>query len=366
MHAASGSIPVSVPRATMPSVGDRTGALLASIKNGKAPLSTWLRVADDHVLDAAFHAGPFVQDEHYFVLRVHQTYLAAARQWFAKYDPMLFALTEFSYDGRRTSEPFLVSPDTFRQVGQPAPAGMSFNDVRATGLRPYRGNTINVTVILYRNKISDGARRLLTIAERCLSVPQLQVLGAPYMAVAETGLEVLESILGLDDTVPLLGIWQCFDPLDGFRPGWFVLCESAALNPDHVWVRGNRLWQGADRDRLTRVEQTDFVLCSLGQASTLNDAGQLPVVRDMWQPVKRFAGLGNEGSLKVAKALMTAFTYAVTQSPDLLPGQADELVSKYSLAMKGLHDQAVATSMLGPRKHAQDPLLHRLTDTLAE
>jgi hypothetical protein len=352
----------------MPSVAERLGALLTSIKQGNAALSAWMPVPDDHVLDLAQKPKPepFVQNEHYFVLRVHQAYLAAARQWFTTYDPMLFALTEFTYDGGRAREPFLVSPDTFyRSAGHGVPAGMSFNDVRATGLRPYRGNTVNVTLVLYRNKVSDMARRLLGIAERCLAVPQLSAAAGPYVAIAETGLDVLESILGLDDTVPLLGTWQCFDPLDSFRPGWFVLCESAELRPEDVWVRGNRLWQGPDPGRLTKVERTDFVLCSLGQARTLSDAEQLPVVREMWQPVRRYAAMGNTDSLHVAKALMAAFTYAVTQSADLLLREANELVAKYTMAMKGLHDQAMATSMLGPGKQAADPLLHRLVETLA-
>lgn len=350
----------------MPSFGDRLGALATSIRQGNAPVATWLRVPDDHLIGAAAHAEPFVPDGHYFVLRVHQAYLAAARQWFARYDPMLFALTEFTYDGGRTREPFLVSPGTFRQAGHSAPAGMSFTDVRATGLRPYRGNTVNVTVILYRSKISDPARALLDIAERCLAATGLSAAASPYTAVAETGLDALESILGLDDTVPLLGIWQCFDPLDDFGPGWFVLCESSTLTADQVWVRGNRLWLGADPAQLTPASGTDFVLCSLGQARALSDAQQLPDFRRMWAPVQRFASMGNADSLKVARALMTALKLAVLESPDLIPGQADELVKKYALALQGTHDRALETAMLGARKSPSDPLLKSLAQTLAD
>jgi len=350
----------------MPSFGDRLGALATSIRQGNAPVATWLRVPDDHLIGAAANAEPFVPDGHYFVLRVHQAYLAAARQWFARYDPMLFALTEFTYDGGRTREPFLVSPGTFRQAGHSAPAGMSFTDVRATGLRPYRGNTVNVTVILYRNKVSDAARTLLDIAERCLAAAGLSATASPYTAVAETGLDALESILGLDDTVPLLGIWQCFDPLDDFGPGWFVLCESSALSADQVWVRGNRLWLGADPAQLTPASGADFVLCSLGQALALSDAQQLPDFRRMWAPVQRFASMGNADSLKVAKALMTALKLAVLESPDLIPGQADELVKKYALALQGIHDRALETTMLGPRKRPPDPMLRSLAETLAD
>jgi hypothetical protein len=346
-------------------LAERMGTLLTAVKQGNPPLSTWLRVADDHVLDGAEQSVPFTANGHYFVLRVHQAYLAAARQWFARYDPMLFALTEYTtYDGGRTREPFLVSPDTFRRDGHPAPAGMSFTDVRATGLRPYRGNTIDVTVILYRNKVSDAARQLLSIAEHCLVIPQLAA-AAPYLSIAETGLEALESVLGLADTIPLLGIWKCFDPLDGFQPGWFVMCESSALEPAEIWVRGNRLLRGKDPARLSEVAGTDFLLCSLGQASVRNDAEQLEPFGMMWQPVRRFAGMGNDKAWEVAKALMTALQLALDESPDLIPSQASELISKYKRAMKGVRDEALDTgTLLGPRQQAQDPLLLSLAETL--
>lgn len=342
---------------------ERLGSLLTAIRQGNPPLSTWLRVADDHVLDAAARGAPFSADEHYFVLRMHQTYLAAARQWFARYDPMLFALTEYTYDGGRTREPFLIGPDTFNRDGHHAPPGTSFTDVRATGLRPYRGDTINVTVILYRKKVNDEARQLLSIAERCLVIPQLAVAG-PYLSIAETGLDALESILGLDDTVPLLGIWKCFDPLDSFQPGWFVMCESDALRPDEIWVRGNRLLRGKDPARLTEVTDADFLLFSLAQAVTRNDAEQLEPFRRMWKPVHHYAGLGNEKAYEVARALMTALQLALAESPDLIPSQASELVRKYKRAMRGARDEARDTDTLGPRQQVQDPLLLSLAETL--
>jgi hypothetical protein len=162
-------------------LAERMGTLLTAVKQGNPPLSTWLRVADDHVLDGAEQSVPFTANGHYFVLRVHQAYLAAARQWFARYDPMLFALTEYTtYDGGRTREPFLVSPDTFRRDGHPAPAGMSFTDVRATGLRPYRGNTNDVTDSKRSNRSSGWLTPFHCLASGSVSTP--------WMASSRAGL----------------------------------------------------------------------------------------------------------------------------------------------------------------------------------
>jgi hypothetical protein len=120
------------------SPGERLKALLTPIRKGSAPSSAWLTVPDDHLPDLGTSQTSFVADAHYFAVRVHQMHLAASRQWFATYDPLLFVQTEFSYDGGRRSEPFVAGPDTLHKRMQQvnAPAGLNITDLQATGLRP--------------------------------------------------------------------------------------------------------------------------------------------------------------------------------------------------------------------------------------
>jgi len=350
----------------MASLGERWSKLFESISRGNPPSSAWLKVPDGHVLGVTGQAEPFQAGEHYFVVRIHQAHLAAARMWFSRYDPLLSMVTEFGYDGAVQREPFLVGPSTFKTDGHPTPAGMDFTDVRATDIRPYRGGPVNVTVILYRNKVSDAIRQLLSIAERCVAVPGLSAAAGPYIQYAEAGLDALESVLGLDDTVPMLGVMHGFDPLDRFGPGWFVLCESGALEEDEIWVRGNRLYRGPDPGRLTAVDGADFVLASLGQTRTRDNAEELAEFRRMWQPVMTYANLAGDESWSVAKALMAALQLAVRQSPDLIPSQTDALIQHYLEVMKALRREAMDRVMLGAPQPAQpDPLLHSLAQTLA-
>jgi hypothetical protein len=348
----------------MASVGERWKALLTAVRHRDVTSSAWWPVPGAHRLDPAAPAEIFVADEHYFVVRLHQVHLATPQEWFARYDPLLFVHTEFMYAGERRREPFVVGPDTLRNKVQQTPAGMNVSDLQATALRPYRGGGLELTVVLCRTKIEDAARRLLSIAERCLVLPQLSVLAGPYVQVAEAGLDALEAVLGLDDVVPMLGALHGFDSAAGFRPNWFVLSKTGALTKEQTWVRDNRLWCGTDPGRLTEPD-VDFVLCSLGQTPARDDVGQLSEFRGPWNSALSYANQSAQEAWEVAKALLAALQLTVRQSADLTRSQAADLVEEYQQQLVSVHKLALKRSMLSPPSQEPDPLTHSLASTLS-
>ncbi len=355
----------------MASLAERWASLLGSIRRGNPPSSAWIQVPAERVIPPAGSGGavsqgvPFRANEHYFVVRVHQAHLADPRKWFARYDPMLFALTEYDSDGAQQREPFLVGPSTFKTDGHPTPAGMNFTDVRATEVRPYRGGAITVTMVLYQSKVSDVVRQLLSIAERCVALPGLSEMAGPYVRYAEAGLDALESVLGLDDTVPLLGVLHGFDSLDGFGPGWYVLCQAGSLPADELWVRENRLCVGPDEQHLAPAEAADFVLFSLGQTSNWDNATGQAEFQRLWRVVMNYANKPSPDSWDVAKAMMTSLADAVYASPDLIYDQADGMVAHYTDLMVALHRRALDRVVLGPEPAETDPVLARLAAIMA-
>jgi hypothetical protein len=358
----------------MASLAERWAVLLGSVRRGSPPSSVWYPVPADHVLRPGGQGGPggqappgvpFRANEHYFVVRVHQAHLADPRKWFVRYDPMLLAVTEYNAEGTQQREPFLVGPSTFQTDGHPTPAGMNFTDVRATEVRPYRGGTVSVTMVLYQNKVSDVVRKLLSIAERCVALPGLSETAGPYVKYAEAGLDALESVLGLDDTVPLLGALHGFDSLDGFGPGWYVLCQSGALALDQLWVRENRLYLGPDPEHLTPADGGDFVLFSLGQTAAWDNADGQAEFQRIWRVVMNYANKASDESWDVAKAMMTSLADAVYASPDLIFSQAEAMVGHYTDLMVQLHRQALARIPLAPPPPETDPLLARLAAIMA-
>lgn len=358
------------------SPGERLKALLTPIRKGSAPSSVWLTVPDEHLPDRGPSEASFVADAHYFVVRVRQMHLAASRQWFATYDPLLFVQTEFSYDGGRRSEPFVAGPDTLhkRAQGAPTPAGVNITDLQATGVRPYRGGDIELSVVLCRNKTKDAARRLLSIAERCLALPQLAAIATvaggaaaalPYVQVAEAGLDALEAVLGLDeDVVPMLGSLHGFDSVAGIRPGWFVLAQAGTLKQEQLWVRDGRLWYGPDSDRLVEPA-ADFVLCSLGRATMRDDATQLSGFQQQWKSVLSYANQASDESWEVAKALLAGLRLSLLTSADLTSGQARELARQYQAQMVAVHEEAVRGSLLEADAGVPDPLIRSVAAIMA-
>ncbi len=353
----------------MPSAAERLKAMIQTIRKGSAPSSAWLTVPADHLPDQGTARTPFVADAHYFAVRVHQMHLAASRQWFAQYDPLLFVQTEFTYDGGRRSEPFVAGPDTLhKRVQQQVPAGIDITGLQATSVRPYRGGDIELSVLLCRDKTKDAARRLLSIAERCLALPEISAIAAvaggaaaalPYVQVAEAGLDALEAVLGLDDVVPMLGSVHGFNSVTGIRPGWFVLAQAGTLKQEELWVRDDRLWYGPEPAKLTEPA-ADFVLCSLGQATARDDAAQLPGFQTQWKSVLNYANQAGDAAWEVAKALFTVLRLSLLTSGDLISGQAEELAGRYQAQMVAVHDQAVRASLLGAADEAPDPLTRSL------
>ena len=359
----------------MPSAAERLKALLTTIRRGSAPSSAWLTVPENHLPDQGTATPSFAADTHYFVVRVHQMHLAASRQWFAQYDPLLFVQTEFSYDGGRRSEPFVAGPDTLRKrIPQvQAPTGVNITDLQATGVRPYRGGDIELSVLLCRSKTEDAARRLLSIAERCLALPQLAAVASiaagaaaalPYAQVAEAGLDALEAVLGLDDVVPMLGSLHGFSSVTGIRPGWFVLAQAGMLKQEELWVRDGQLWYGPDEARLTEPT-ADFVLCSLGRAAVRDDAAQLPGFLQQWKSVLNYANQASDESWEVAKALFAVLRLSLLTSADLTSGQAENLAAQYQAQMVAVHNQAVKGSMLDAGAEIPDPLTRSLAAVMA-
>jgi hypothetical protein len=228
-------------------------------------------------------------------------------------------------------------------------------------------------VVLCRNKTKDAARRLLSIAERCLALPQLAAVATvaggaaaalPYVQVAEAGLDALEAVLGLDDVVPMLGSLHGFNSVAGIRPGWFVLAQAGTLKQEQLWVRDGRLWYGPDPDRLTEPG-ADFVLCSLGQAAARDDAAQLSGFQQQWKSVLSYANQASDESWEVAKALLAVLRLSLLTSADLTSGQAGELARQYQAQMVAVHDEAVKVSSLDADAGAPDPLTRTLAAIMA-
>src|SRR3712207_343875 len=114
----------------MPTLHERWGVLWERIRQSPAQLPTRIDIPRTQVDRGSALGGSFQPNTHYFQVRVNEMFLANERQWFSVYDPMIFVVSEFTYDKRVEAVPFVVGPALMEQHKQPVPQGMIFADTR--------------------------------------------------------------------------------------------------------------------------------------------------------------------------------------------------------------------------------------------
>jgi hypothetical protein len=295
----------------------------------------------------------FSPNEHYFQVRINEMYLTDSRQWFSVIDPMVFVVSEFIYDKKVETVPFIVGPAMMKQFEKQIPPRMIFSNTRVAGLHPYRGGRLCLSVILYQVQRKNYAQELLHIIESVATVLDFSTVLSSYLKLANVVLDGIESLLGLEGTVPLIGHRSELDPDAGdhLEPTYFALIDMPDSQPDPnaLWVRDHHLLFGASLDTATPFRSADFVLYSITQASERNDVTTLPFY-SLYEQVIQEAMKPDDISYRGAKAAMTALAQKMILSPDLTATQADKLADQYAKEMKRVHDKAVDWSYLGPAK----------------
>ncbi|MGK3208488.1 hypothetical protein [Amycolatopsis sp. MEPSY49] len=341
----------------------RSGELLSWLRAGSPPGSACLRLPPERV-DPPPLAEPFQARAHYFKVRVHEMCLSHRRRWFATYDPLVLTATGFRYSGEPRTLPFTIGPSLIKQNLSEVPGGFRFTDTTVAGPHPYQGGVLDLTIVLYRLRGDQVARRLLSLVDSCSRLIDFGTSFDAYSKVANVVLDGLDQVLGLQETVPMLGHRIEFDPVDEFRAGHYVLALSGELDPGELWVRHNRLERGRTPDTASPVDDADYVLYSLAREDDRNDAEELPWFRPLWQRVVREAGVPREDAWRTAKAHMAVLGEALELSPDLTRGQARRLRDELITDMKTVHDRALSLAELGPAGAAVDEVRRDFAEIL--
>ncbi len=336
----------------MASLAERCQSVLKRIIQSPSQTPSRVIIPHNHV-DVGAEGLPFQPLEHYFQVRINEMHLTNKRQWFSLFDPLVFVVSEFTYDKKMETVPFVVGPTMMEQFGKQIPTGMIFSDTRVAGLHPYRGGRINLSIVLCQLQRKNYAMELLHIVESLATVLDFSTVLSSYMKVAEVMLDGVESLLGLGSTVPLIALRKEFDPDAGDRlePTYFALIDMPAsqLDPKALWVRDHQLFYGSSSAASTPFRSSDFVLYSIVQSSDRSDVTTLPFY-PLYEQVIQEAMKPDDVSWKSTKANMVALSQKMTLSPDLTPTQANKLSEQYVAEMVQKHNKAVDWSTLGPAK----------------
>jgi hypothetical protein len=311
----------------------------------------------DHTDQKKLLADEFRKDGHYFQVRVNELYLPYDRQWFVDYEPLVFAVTECTYDGKPQAIPTMVGPQLMPKLPNgELPDRMLFSNTRVAGLHPYRGGQLTLTIVLYRSKRKDVAERLLKFIENTANALNFATVVETYLKVANVVVSGVEELAGLGNLNPLLGHRSEFDPDAGdpLTPGYFVLTQKTGLDVSKLWVKGGQLLSGDTLAAAQPFRDAEYVLYSILPTTERSDLDLLPIYA-LYQEAKKKAALAGADNWEVAKANLAALYQLMVSSPDLIADQADKLTDSYIDELKKIHAKADKMKSLKLQRNTTTP-----------
>lgn len=331
-----------------------TNGISQHIVQSKRQLPSTIRIPDDHVEPNAQLGQPFERDQHYFHVVINEMFLAERRKWFTLIDPLVFVVSEFTYNKDEIVVPFIVGPSLLNQFGgEKVPPGMVFRDTSASGTFPYRGGGLKLSVVLCQLSVGNYASDFLQVMESVAKVLDFSPLLAPYASVAGIVVNCFNSLVNHEGTTPLIGLRQPFDPNAGipFVPSYFALIDEPNVDPKLLWVIGNRLMHGKSKAEATQYRESDFVLYSVVRPiNNLRDDLDTMPFAPQWDQVVSEAGKGTEAAYTSAKANMLGLAQSITLSPDLTAPHRTMLKKSYADQMVLEYNGAVGLALRGEAK----------------
>ncbi|VVB92341.1 Uncharacterised protein [uncultured archaeon] len=334
----------------MKSLTERWVNIWNSIRQSKAQMPTRVAIPTDHIDEGERLRKAFKPNENYFEVRVNEMYLAYSREWFNKFDPMVFVVSEFVYGKDVETVPFVVGPIMMEKYGIKIPKeGMIFSDTKVAGLHPYKGGQLALSVILYRVQRENYGRKLLQMVESAANVFDFGTSLTAYVKVAGVVLDGVQALLELDGTVPIIGFRKEVSPaVEVFEPSYYALIHmpEAQLNINGLWVREHKLVYGRSLADAKPFRDADYVLYSINQTSERSDITTLPFY-PLWERVTEEAQVAKANNWDSAKTNMASLCQTMSLSPDLTSRHAEKLADEYIIKMKALHERAQMLAGLG-------------------
>jgi hypothetical protein len=354
----------------MSNLFNRIEAIWDDLREGKTKTRAHFRIDRQHV-DKGQQLGPrFKKGQHYLQVIINEMFLANERQWYKSYDPMAIVVTSFVYDkGQSESLPLVVGPNMLKDYRHEVPTGMIFQNTPVTGLHPYRGGSLGLTIILSRLARENNADKLLQIVESISSTIDLSAAFFNSLKITRTVMSSIEILLSLQQTIPIAGYRTIINPDigDPLEPTYFVLINADAqqIDPHKFWVHNSQLYSGNDLTTAQPYYEQDFILFSIGQANTRTDIDTLSFF-PLWEKTRDLAQQPDPHYWQEAKAQYNTLKRQIRYSPDLIKADAERLVLDYLVELKRLRDEAELESVLAPTQLPEEEIeLQRIAAELA-
>jgi hypothetical protein len=297
-----------------PGIADVANKLYEFIKHAPAIRKFSAPILQSNIEDGLQPFRKFERDNAYFQLRLAEMFLKNGRELWREFMPMTVFLTEFIFDGKQQTVPFVVNNDILNSIQKYVDGNsIEYRNTRVAGPIPYCGGDISLFTGLYRTRIND------------LSVGFFNLIGGLVQAFDASGLTRyldvarplgagLTSLLGMKDVEFCLGTRDELTEQKTFSEGYWVYINAPekSLAQDKLWASEGRLFMG-DCNRLTRFDQNDYCLVQLEYLDERGDYTTLAFHR-LWLQAKELIWTNEP---EKAKVKFTQLAQELAVSPDL-------------------------------------------------
>jgi hypothetical protein len=323
-------------------------SMINSVTSARREMPSPVTILRDHIDDNRNGAlnVKFAKDQNYFQVTINEMYLGRQREWLTKVDPVVYAYAEFVYGGKSHAVPFLVGPNILkdRGVSDQFLGGLILRNTNVTGVNPYRGGGLVLSVVLCEAKGENLLRPLLRMIENTSRALDFSAATGAYTKVANLVMDGFDQLFGSGLVTPLVGLRDTFGPQMEmpFQPGYFALIAAPDVAREKLWVRDRQLVTGSSLDAAKPYREADFVLYSINSlpGDTRDDYDTLPF-NDLWERVKADASSAKEEpNYASARQQMSTLYQSIMMSPDLTDRQRMSLAGDYVRQMNETHENA--------------------------
>jgi len=294
----------------------------------------------------------FCPDKNYFTVRVNELFLHQDREWFRRYDPVVFIASEFVYDNKKVEIPFVVGPHLIQKSLNEELVtnnGYVIRNTTVAGTHPFKGDPFTLTVVLAKLEKKDYLRDVLKLVESAASTYTGGFVNMvnSYLKVSKLVLDGIDTLFDKKEVAGLIGHRKTLmlNARDDFKPGYFVLINKSEVEISNdmeyegknFFVKGNgELYYGTTMEESDPYRDADYVLYSVLATNSRSDIDQLPFY-PQWQELLGFAmplTKISEEQWELIKAKFFALHANMRLSPDLIREQVKALIETYKTELR--------------------------------
>lgn len=327
-----------------------------------------VRIAEDHVVNTRRSppqgnggATEIRAKKDYLLVVLNQLFLADSRRWFTEIEPVVFASSEFIYNGAQRTDPVVIGPTPDSNL----PAGTVLRNMSVFGPHPYGGGAFTFTFVLSRLPVGNVARDLLQVVTE-VSTALTPTLGvSAYAGMGNVLVNGFERLMNLDGIKPVLGLRETVNPDTNqlFEAGRWALIDEDDPDPAQLWVVDDVLMSGPTLEAAKPYRAADFILYQFArpQDGRRSDVDALPI-NSLWKAALEAASKPN--AWPEAKTNFGAMISAIAVSPDLTWDHGQALIAERQDQLIAIRDRALKTANLSSATGADQAVQAQISKIL--